>query len=425
MKRLLIASSLDVLGSSNSRTHHLVRHLSHHFDETFAISRINITGKSLWTKLTALFRVRTRVIADGKIWWVGMTHIGSIRHGLGHHILGMQNPHIKPAHRVRRMLRWVFSTLGVVFELGILPSYIITFFTRVRGRIDIFIGEGAWEVLFGLFLRTIGHADIVVCDDIDYTPGFQPVSGLRRRMTSAIEQFGVSHADVVVSVGNRLASLRRKQGADNVRVIPNGVDVDRFGRAQNRRDTMQSHPPSLIYMGYLGSWSGVDLLIQAVVLASHKIRNLRLILLGHGGPSDIEVLLDSIRTRKLEKIIDYRGDIPYQDLPEHLAEADIGVAMFRPLDLTQYAFPLKVVEYMAAGLTVITTVGTEAADLVQEAGAGIAVPFDAGTVAEVIVKLLQNPEDQRRYAANARSFSTRYDWKKLMKEYYSLVQTVK
>ena len=49
------------------------------------------------------------------------------------------------------------------------------------------------------------------------------------------------------------------------------------------------------------------------------------------------------------------GKKRYDELPNLLAKADIGVALFRVNDLMKYTFPLKVVEYMAAGLAVVGT----------------------------------------------------------------------
>lgn len=350
-----------------------------------------------------------------------MTCWGSIRHGMGLHILGLPNPHAVPTWGVRRILRWMFSTLGIVFEMGIFPSLIITFLIRVRRRVDVFIGEGPWEVAFGLFLRTVRYAGIVVYDDIDYTPGFQPISGIRRRMTEYLERLGVRRADIVVSVSDRLANLRRLQGAQNVHMIPNGVNVNLFSTACRKRKTFHALSSTLMYMGYLGSWAGVDLLLEAVAIALQKIQDLRMIVLGHGTPLDIETFRKGICDKGLENVVDFRGEVPYEKLPDHLAEAHIGLAMFRPLDFTRYAFPLKVVEYMAAGLVVLTTVDTEAADLVTRSGAGEAVQFDAEAVAGAIIGLFADQGRYRYYAENAESFGRSYEWEKLMGQYFSLL----
>jgi len=113
--------------------------------------------------------------------------------------------------------------------------------------------------------------------------------------------------------------------------------------------------------------------------------------------------------------------VSYAELPSHLAEADLALAMFRPLDVTRYAFPLKVVEYMAAGLPVVTTSDTEAADLVMAAEAGKAVPFEPVAVAEACVRLLWGSQERARLSMNAQARSSAYDWTALMGAYAGLL----
>jgi glycosyltransferase involved in cell wall biosynthesis len=304
----------------------------------------------------------------------------------------------------------------------LLPSLVATYGLHVGGCVEVFIGEGPWETVLGLLLQTLGRVQAVVYDDIDYQPGFQPISGLRRRLIGALEQFAIRRADLVISVGDRLARLRRSQGAEHVQVISNGVDVHGFSAACLARRMAGRQRPTLIYSGYLGAWAGVDLILDAAALAAPRVPSLRVILLGHGTPSDLAALRRGIADRGLNEVVEFRGEMAYKELPAQLAEADVGLAMFPPLELTQYAFPLKVVEYMAAGLPVLTTPDSEAADLVMRAGAGVVVPFDAIVAADAIANLLQDRVEYRRYSDNARTFSRAYDWKSLMAEYSAVLQ---
>lgn len=49
------------------------------------------------------------------------------------------------------------------------------------------------------------------------------------------------------------------------------------------------------------------------------------------------------------------GVIPHHKIPTLLSIADYGVIPFLRNDLTKYVFPVKYVEYLAAGLTVVMT----------------------------------------------------------------------
>lgn len=420
MKRLLVVSPLD-MESSNSRTYHMVRHLAPHFKETIAISRTDLTQRTYRDKLVALFRVRTDVSEQGKIRWVRMSHWGNICHGLGLRLLGMKNPYSVPRWGLRRILRQVLNLFGTVFELGVFPSLIITFVSRVRGHVDVFVGEGPWEVCFGLFLRLFGKTSLVVYDDLDYAPGFQPVRGPRQNIIASLERFGVNHADVVISVGKRLADLRRKQGARNVYIIPNGVDREKFMVACQKRREKDRRYLTLIYIGYLGSWSGVNIILDAAAIVSQWIPNLRVIFVGQALQDELSAIRSRICNLDVGNIVDLRGKVAYGELPVHLAEADVGLAMFQPLDVTRYAFPLKVVEYMAAGLPVLTTKGTEAADLVTRTGTGEAVSFEEMALANAVFRMYKDTATYRQYSENAENYSKSYDWSQLVQNAYEII----
>lgn len=422
MNRLLVVSFLDVVGTPNSRTRHLVRHLSPLFQETFLISRANIARESRFMRWTAPFCLRTEVIREKSIKWISMSPLGNIRPGLVQHLFRFQGPLKSSGWNLNRTLRRILSNLGFVLELGVLPSLLLIYIFKVRGRVDIFIGEGPWEIAFGLFLRSVRLVRTVIFDDIDYVPGFQPNSAFRRNTAAALEKLGARHSDAVISVSSRLMLLRREQGSRSSFLIPNGADIDLFAQAYKNRKALDDRRPALIYMGYLGSWSGIELILEAGSLLAKRIKDIRIIILGNGSPADLQAFHNGVLGRNLADIVDFRGEVSYSELPVHLAEADIGLAMLRPEDVTRYAFPLKVVEYMAAGLPVLTTEDTEAADIVRQAGAGMVVSYDALKVADATAELLTNVEECRRFSENAKAAAREYDWENLMMNYRSLLK---
>jgi len=74
-----------------------------------------------------------------------------------------------------------------------------------------------------------------------------------------------------------------------------------------------------------------------------------------------------------------------------LVQADIGIATSRSNAFRQYASPLKIVEYMAAGLPVICSGGGEAKKMIEESGAGMNIPFEPEAFAEAVQSLWATP----------------------------------
>jgi glycosyltransferase involved in cell wall biosynthesis len=134
-------------------------------------------------------------------------------------------------------------------------------------------------------------------------------------------------------------------GADTVRFHPGASGPLRFER-----------PAGLlaVFAGAFRSWHGAIHLVRAVRLLRERGRHdISAVLIGSGP----ELPRAQAEAAGVEGII-FTGPIPHQEMAAHLAAADVGVAPFdvtahAPLALGFYWSPLKMFEYMAAGLPVV------------------------------------------------------------------------
>lgn len=245
------------------------------------------------------------------------------------------------------------------------------------------IVDGPESALLALFLKKTGRVRFLIYYDIDYYPGQNPQwSGLLSRR----EQLCCKVADAVVSVSRPLAALRERQGARMVAVVPNGVDFVRFHAANLIRS---EHPPTLVYAGSLDARWGVDLPIRAMPQLRRQIPEIRLLIAG-SGPAEQELRQLAI-SLGVNDCVRFEGFVPYPDLPSFLAMADIGVATSRRNAFRQYASPLKIVEYMAAGLPVICSGGGEAEQMIGESKAGVNIPFEVEAFVGAVQSLWSTP----------------------------------
>ncbi len=301
----------------------------------------------------------------------------------------------------------LLAPLSLLRDVFFLPCFLTA--ALAEGRFDACIGFGPWGALIGWVLRGLGRVRVLVYEDRDYEPGLLP-DRLRRSYTAWLDRALVRRADLVVSVGQRLTRLREAQGARQRHVIPNGVDWDRFGPA---REALREGSV-LVYSGNLVPWSGLEVVLEAMpeILESRPEARLRVI--GDGPPGYRERLVERAGALGISGQVDFLGSRPYAELPALLRGASIGLANSEPVPFRSFAYPLKVIEYMAAGLPVIGTQDTETEDILRRYDCGLAIDYTPEAFAAAVLRLLGDREEQRRMRENGIRASEGMRWETLI-----------
>ncbi len=193
-----------------------------------------------------------------------------------------------------------------------------------------------------------------------------------------------------------------------------GADTDRFHPDVAGPLPFQRPARTIaIFAGAFRSWHG----------AIHLARAMKAL---HGrGRSDIGAVfvgdgpeLPAVRAEvaSLPNVI-VAGAVAHDRMPAFLSAADIGVAPFelaahRPLSLGFYWSPLKIFEYMAAGLPVVAPAADRIPSLVQHGREGLLYdPSSAQALAETLEQLA-DPALRKALGRAARDRATReYSWK--------------
>lgn len=193
--------------------------------------------------------------------------------------------------------------------------------------------------------------------------------------------------------------------------LPWGANVERFAP---RAKPPSATPPTIVFLGSFRSWHGVlDFLRAAAILLA----------LGH----DIHFLLigDGPERAPAERMaaawpgrFTFTGAVDHDSVPELLAGATLGVAPFNTAPhpaLRAAGFfwsPLKVYEYMAAGLPVVTPNMPPLNTIIRDGQEGLLyAEGDVAGLADAIAQALYDPAAAHEMGARARErVVAHYSW---------------
>lgn len=300
-----------------------------------------------------------------------------------------------------RLVR-LLSPLGLVREASCLLSLWLYALLRF-GKFEWCLGFDPGGALVAWLLKKTGRVQTFVYEDQDYG---SLGGSLRQKVMGYLERRLLKRADLVISVGFRLSALRRTQTSRPCHVVHNGAPLEAFEVGRHKI----AGPPTLVFAGNIHTWDGLDVAIEALPQIRSRAGPVRLLVVGSGMPAVMDRLRAIAAERGVSDLVHFLGSKPHDELPGIFRQAHIGLAHFQPAPFRVFSFPLKVIEYMAAGMPVIATVDTEAGDLVSRARCGLSLPFDAGSLADAVSSLLLDPAQCQELANNAVAESRRFDW---------------
>jgi glycosyltransferase involved in cell wall biosynthesis len=236
------------------------------------------------------------------------------------------------------------------------------------------IKKGGFDVVFLYAVPTSGWQSVRIAKKAGVPVVFRALDvshlirkGLTSRLVKLAERYVYKRATIVSAnnlvLGQYVADLGGRSDSPIINFPP--LDLAHFA-TQSRtqmRNQMGIDQDSFVisYMGSLFTFSG---LIQVVSdFAKLSEPSDRLVIIGGG---DIEnELKRKVKELDLESKVIFTGVISYADLPKYLSVSDVLINPFESTLVTNLALPHKVLQYLATG---ISTVSTELSGLFHSLG---------------------------------------------------------
>lgn len=224
-------------------------------------------------------------------------------------------------------------------------------------------------------------------------------------------------ADAIGVVSSALARYVSSVAPDATpRWVPNGVDVAMFEAAAPVDLALAGDAVTIGFVGSMKAWHGVVELVQAVADLGPS-SPAQLVVAGTGPQAGAIAAL--VAQNGLGSRTCLLGEVAHAQIPSVLGSLDIGAAPYSTDD-DFYFSPLKVLEYLAAGLPVVCPSAGDLPALVGDAG--VLYPADErSALVDALRVLVDDPEGRGRAAASARARAAHLTWDSNAKAYEELV----
>lgn len=180
----------------------------------------------------------------------------------------------------------------------------------------------------------------------------------------------------------------------------------------------------LLWAGGVYNWFDPNTLIDAVADLATEFSQLKLVFLGTAHPSSEGVSTDTLRAaiakaeqrQVLNKHVFFRaGWVPYTERGAYLCEADIGISTHLPGIETQFSFRTRILDYLWAGLPIVSTDGDFFADLIRARALGAVVPpGDVAALAAALRPFLSDRDLLARTRANVLAAAEEFHWNRAL-----------
>jgi phosphatidylinositol alpha-mannosyltransferase len=204
------------------------------------------------------------------------------------------------------------------------------------------------------------------------------------------------------------------------RVIPNGLDVDRFSAPAPKPSVLKDDAMNLVFVGRVNEpRKGLRYALGAYSLLKWQYPKLRLIVVGAGVPDRESYRI--MGERALDDVV-FVGPVSEAELPGYYQNADIFLAP----NTGKESFGFIIIEAMSASTPIVASNIPGFASVMTHGKEGLMVPpKDEAAMADAIKQLIENPGLRTQLGVDGRATVNQYRWERVadsVLDYYGEVK---
>jgi glycosyltransferase involved in cell wall biosynthesis len=164
---------------------------------------------------------------------------------------------------------------------------------------------------------------------------------------AALEQRLLRDADRVLYVSHALMDDERAMTDTRAVFLDHGVDVDHFQRGDRRQMPADVRDLRGPVIGFFGGFDDYLVDLDLIATTARALPDATVLLIGDAS--------GSMRVVEAEPNVRWLGPRPYDDIPAYGSAFDVAIMPWLDNEWIRYANPIKLKEYLALGLAVVST----------------------------------------------------------------------
>lgn len=230
------------------------------------------------------------------------------------------------------------------------------------------------------------------------------------RLWMALRRVVLRGADLVFPISLGMGEiLRDREGVDPRRMVtfPVGVSRSTFdcggSDVVDPRAARLADSPTVCYLGNLEARRDPGLIFGVFEEVGRRVPESRFLVVGRWS----DLVRDRLRGLSVAERLQFVPYVPHDEVPALLHVARVGVfplALDDRYGVYWSSSPLKVVEYLSAGLPVVASRVRDAEDALGSSGGGVCVENDPAAFAQAVEVYLRDPDRARRDGARGRAW---------------------
>ncbi|GEM_PF-4615375 len=223
----------------------------------------------------------------------------------------------------------------------------------LREQADIYHVHDMESLVSGIFIKIIRPESKLIWDVHEYYPDMISLSNFLGKlflslMCFIIEPIASKYLTKLIITADKATAKRYLKWSNKVFVVHNYVEFDNSSIFDLNLMESIATPPVFVYVGGISIDRGSNVLHMLADIISTFGGSLVLV-----GPVKDRVSKDILQKKKKNLI--YLGQLPHEQIPAVLKCSDVGVIPLKPIPKYHKNIPIKLFEYMAFGLPILSS----------------------------------------------------------------------